>query len=109
MSLDDIIDSITVKVEDFLEPHVSRGQKNALIATILGLFFPGTGHMYIWETKKGVNLFLLWIVLWILAIVLQYVISIGFLFTIAIFILAIYAAYDAYKLTNEYNVRNGFV
>ncbi|NLI62363.1 MAG: hypothetical protein GX362_03025 [Methanosarcinaceae archaeon] len=123
MSLNDSIVDIAAKVDDLLEPYSSHGKKNALVAAVLGLFFPGTGHMYIWETVKGVKLFLLWIclifILIIFSILLTIItIAIPFLGIITIFIpllfplifivLAIYSAYDAYKLTNEYNERGNF-
>lgn len=114
VSLNDSIHSISNKVAETLEPHVSHGPKNQIIAAILGFFFPGTGHMYIWETEKGVKLFLLWIGLIILSFIsgILTVFLIGFFLYIiilpAMIILSIYAAYDGYKLTADYNEKNNY-
>lgn len=102
-----IVQDISNSLEKSLEGSLSHGEKNIWIALILGLIFPGVGHIYIWEIQKGVKLLLIAIALWILSVVLS-IILVGFLFAIASLVLALYSAYDAWVMAKAYNERGGF-
>lgn len=63
-----------------------------IIAAIISLFLPGIGQVVQGETKKGLIMFVISI---IINIITMYVLSI---FWIVSLIYCIYAAYDAYKM-----------
>lgn len=67
---------------------------NAILAGILSLLIPGLGQILAGETKKGIIMFIIAIVLGILSGMIIFL-------SIIYLIYAIYAAYDAYKLANE--------
>jgi len=69
--------------------------KNKWISTVLSLLFPGLGHLYLGEVKKGILL----VVADIISILLMSVI-VG---VILLPIVYIYAIIDSYKLTGDIN------
>ena len=62
-----------------------------IVAAIISFILPGIGQVVQGETKKGIIMFVISL---ILAVLLQYVSLLGIIYLIY----AIYAAYDAYKM-----------
>ncbi len=96
------ITKIADSLSSSLEGSLSHGKKNVWVAAILSFFIPGAGQVYVWEVEKGVKFLLITIALWILGTVLSFVL-IGFLFFIAEFLFAIYAAYTAFNDAKAHN------
>ncbi|MBE6489721.1 MAG: hypothetical protein UIB31_09625 [Methanobrevibacter sp.] len=66
---------------------------NPILAAILSFIIPGLGQAYAGDIKKGVIFFVIAVILAIVAFFT------AFLTSILCLIFAIYAAYDAYKLS----------
>lgn len=69
---------------------------NAILAAILSFLIPGLGQAYAGDIKKGVIFFVIALVIGIIIVYILGSASWSYIITI---LYSIYAAYDAYKMT----------
>lgn len=73
-----------------------KNMANAILAAILSFFIPGLGQAYAGDIKKGIIFFVIAIVL---GFILGYIFGMGTITYIIALIYDLYAAYDAYKMS----------
>lgn len=68
---------------------------NGILAAILSFFIPGLGQAYAGDIKKGIILFVLAIVM---LLIVNFIFK-GWVYYIISLAICVYAAYDAYQMT----------
>lgn len=85
------------------KPPIYTPKKSAGLAAILSLFIPGLGQIYNGQIVKGIIILFVDIILTITAFVLT-AILIGIVLWLPVFIISLYAMWDAYETAKKINV-----
>jgi len=74
---------------------------NPIFVALLSFAIPGLGQLVLGHEKRGLYFLVSYVFLWIGKTLFPNTFSIYFLFLISLTLLAIYAAYDTYKLAKK--------